>query len=287
MSLRKKCIAIEAAAMLLVAALVMVAAAAAPPAGRVTQATGPLFAQAGDGRLRVLAPDSVVEAGYTLVSGSDTYAQVRFADHGVVTLRPSTQVSIDAFSFDEGRPADGRTELTLVEGAMRVESGGAGRHRYIVKSPAGSLDTLGATVIVEHVPPAGPVAARAPIQVAAADTVLLAGIVLSDAPAGYLPRAAEAPMRLAQSTASPVPGAKPPGLYIQVLDGVINLTNGGGSQNFSAGQFGLVPSFKQPPVVLPANPGIQFTPPPSFTALSGPKGGGSPVKPGSVDCEVR
>jgi FecR-like protein len=64
-----------------------------------------------------------------------------------------------------------------------------------------------------------------------------------------------------------------PGLYVQVLDGVINLSNKGGSQNFSAGQFGFTPNFNQPPVIIPVNPGIQFTPPPSFLGPSGQAGG--------------
>lgn len=60
------------------------------------------------------------------------------------------------------------------------------------------------------------------------------------------------------------------GLYVHVIDGTINLANGGGSLNFAAGQFGYTPSFVQPPVVLPANPGILFTPPPAFTSPSRP-----------------
>jgi hypothetical protein len=77
-----------------------------------------------------------------------------------------------------------------------------------------------------------------------------------------------------------------PGLYVQVLDGVINLSNKGGSQNFSAGQFGFTPNFNQPPVVLPANPGIQFTPPPAFSApplVGGAMGVG---KSGGLECTI-
>ena len=48
------------------------------------------------------------------------------------------------------------------------------------------------------------------------------------------------------------------GLYVHVIDGLINLSNKGGSMQFAAGQFGFTPSFKQPPVVLPVNPGMQF-----------------------------
>ena len=82
------------------------------------------------------------------------------------------------------------------------------------------------------------------------------------------------------------PGAKlAPGLYVQVLDGVINLSNKGGSQNFSAGQFGFTPNFNQPPVVLPNNPGIQFSPPPAFSAP--PQAGGIGVgKSGGLECTI-
>lgn len=93
----------------------------------------------------------------------------------------------------------------------------------------------------------------------------------------------------AQGPVPPAPtGARAPGLYVQVLDGLIHVTNPAGSSNFSAGQFGFTPSFKQPPVIVPTNPGIQFTPPPAFNVATGPStSGGTAPKPAAVDCEVR
>ena len=55
-----------------------------------------------------------------------------------------------------------------------------------------------------------------------------------------------------------------PGLYVQVLDGMIHISDDSSAQNFSAGQFGYTSSFQPPPVILPTNSGIQFTPPPAF-----------------------
>jgi hypothetical protein len=102
------------------------------------------------------------------------------------------------------------------------------------------------------------------------------------------------PLRLAQVPGLPQPGqpgggsSRAPGLYVQVLDGMIHLTNQGGTQNFAAGQFGYTPSFQQPPVILPNNPGMQFTPPPAFNTSSGPQGGsGNAQGSNGVDCEVR
>ncbi|EON13657.1 MULTISPECIES: hypothetical protein [Pandoraea] len=55
-----------------------------------------------------------------------------------------------------------------------------------------------------------------------------------------------------------------PGLYVQVLDGLINVTNPGGTQQFVAGQFGFTPQLATPPVFMPVNPGLTFTPPSVF-----------------------
>lgn len=93
---------------------------------------------------------------------------------------------------------------------------------------------------------------------------------------------------LAQST-PPLPSAAPlpPGLYVQVIDGLVTLSNRGGTQNFAAGQFGFTPTPVQAPIVVPKNPGIQFTPPPAFSAPPTVTGSASAPKPNAVDCEVR
>lgn len=80
-----------------------------------------------------------------------------------------------------------------------------------------------------------------------------------------------------------------PGLYVQVLDGMIFVVNGGGGASFAAGQFGFTPGATVPPVVVPANPGMQFAPPPVFSAPAGPQGAAptAPAPQRAVDCEVR
>lgn len=85
------------------------------------------------------------------------------------------------------------------------------------------------------------------------------------------------------------PSANPPGLYVQVLDGMITVSNPSGVMNVGAGQFGLTSNVNRPPVLVPANPGIPFTPPVSFTYVAGtsPPGTGAGSKSNNVDCEVR
>jgi hypothetical protein len=85
----------------------------------------------------------------------------------------------------------------------------------------------------------------------------------------------------------PVAPTLPPGLYVSVVDGQINVSNKGGTTNFAAGQFGYTASPTQPPVIVPKNPAIQFTPPPAFSSSTGPSGSTSSSKSKAVDCEVR
>ena len=86
------------------------------------------------------------------------------------------------------------------------------------------------------------------------------------------------------SARPPSMAALPPGLYVFVIDGMINIANSGGSLGFAAGQFGYTPSFTTPPVMVPTNPGLPFTLPPSFSA---PTTSITAPKSNTVDCEVR
>lgn len=88
---------------------------------------------------------------------------------------------------------------------------------------------------------------------------------------------------------APGPAMLPPGLHLSVSDGAIVVTNAGGALGFSAGQFGYVPNPTQLPVLVPSNPGLQFTPPPSFDlGAGGPLASQDPAAPGAgVDCVVR
>jgi hypothetical protein len=82
------------------------------------------------------------------------------------------------------------------------------------------------------------------------------------------------------------PATLAPGLHVSVMDGAIVLNNGAGMQNFAAGQFGFVRSAVTPPVIVPSNPALQFSPPPTFTVVNQPGANGF-AKPAAVDCEVR
>lgn len=102
---------------------------------------------------------------------------------------------------------------------------------------------------------------------------------------------------IAQYVPPPTPSAPPPhsilaaglapGLHVFVSDGAIVLNNRGGSLSFNAGQFGFTGNSSTPPVIVPSNPGLKFTPPPAFSATSTASQPSSGKALDTVDCEVR
>jgi len=269
---------------------------AAQVAGTVTHLSGPLIAKKPDGTIKVLSTKSQVEEGDTLITEKDTYARIKFVDNSEMTLRPGTQMKIDSFSFDEDKPEKDSAAFNLVKGGLRAITGTLGKRnkeRFGMNTPTATIGIRGTIFIAEYIPPGqAELASYAAASVAAIDGSYAHNLPVSDAPASAVPLSflpAREPISLLLAQAPPPGAGRPPGLYVQVLDGAINLTNRGGSQDFQSGQFGYSPSMTQPPIVLPSNPGILFTPPPAFSSSTGPQtgSGGKPSGNNDVDCEVR
>lgn len=233
--------------------------ALAQVAGTVTQLSGPLMAKKADGKVKILSLKSEVESGDTLMTEKNTYAMVKFIDSSEITLKPSTTFVVEQFAYQADQPDSDRASFNLVKGGLRSLSGLLGKRnkeKFSLKTPAATIGIRGTYFIVEYVAPSAP--APAP------------------------------PVSSPVPPVAPVPAAgRAPGLYVQVLDGLIHVTNPVGTQNFSAGQFGFTPSFTQPPVIVPTNPSMQFTPPPVFNSSTGPAASNTPGKSNNVDCEVR
>jgi len=291
MSMQRRCI---ATSLLCVLALFAAARAqAAQAVGTVVNLSGALLAKKDDGTIKILAQKSEVEQGDTLISEKNSYARIRFIDNGEITLQPNTRLKIDRYSYEADKPEHDSAIFNLVKGGLRSITGLLGKRnhdRFGMHTPTATIGIRGTVFIAEYVPPEPP--AQPAVAWYGASSVAMAPEFLTsqyatrtDAPYRVLPAAVTQRLQLAQNVPTPG-GGRAPGLYVQVLDGMINLSNNGGSQNFAAGQFGFTPSFSQPPVVLPSNPGMQFSPPPSFSssaATPGPAGAGS----SSTDCVVR
>lgn len=261
----------------LVLLLAAAATRAATPAGAVNLLTGWVMAVKPDGRARALAAQSKIEVGDTLVSEPDSYVRLALGDGSEVVMGPSTTLQVRSFSA-------GGTTLALANGQLRVTGiPGAQPGQFTIDAGGNRIDAGAASFVVAYVPPAPGSAVAMRLAYQRASLASLPSGVLSDA-------GADQPLIdwVAQGALPPAPTAgRAPGLYVQVLDGLIHVTNPTGTSNFAAGQFGYTASITQPPVVIPKNPGIQFTPPPVFNQSTGPSASNNPAKSNAVDCEVR
>jgi hypothetical protein len=270
--------------------------AVAAPVGTVTDVSGPLLARKADGIVKVLSQQSTVDQGDTLVSEKGTYARIKFIDNSEITLRPNTQFKIENFAYEEAKPEEDHAIFSLIKGGLRSITGLLGKRnkeRFGLNTPTATIGIRGTNFIAEYIPPSKEeVAAYQAAALASAQIDSATNATRTDAPTNFLPKGIltipdRLNTQLAQNTVPNGTDGRNPGLYVQVLDGTIHVTNQGGTQNFTAGQFGFTPGFKQPPIILPNNPGMQFTPPPSFTSTTGSQGGNGGSKPGDVNCQVR
>ena len=290
MSQPRRCTAIKPL-LLLGALLLVVPAWAAQVVGTVANLSGALLARKADGTAKVLSVKSAVEQGDTLVSEKDTYARIKFIDNSEITLRPNSQLKIDNFSFEEDKPEKDSAAFNLVKGGLRAVTGTLGKRnkeKFGMNTPTATIGIRGTIFIAEYIAPNEAAVAAYGMASLAALTPASYADVRSDMPPAVPLQVL--PLRLAQVPGQPGTGggSRAPGLYVQVLDGMIQLSNQGGAQTFAAGQFGYTPSVNQAPVVLPANPGMQFTPPPAFSSSTGtPSGTGDAPGNNGVDCEVR
>jgi hypothetical protein len=295
MNQSKKCTAIKSllfSALMLCAALASAETGAGTSAGTVTRTAGPLLASRADGSSKILAPKSVVQAGDTLTTQKNGYAQIGFSDGSQIILTPGTTLTIDRFSYDADKPQADQAAFTLQQGGVRLNAGLMGKRsldRVTLTTPVARVDMQNASAVIQYYPES-PIAQAAAqyawllASTAALDMSLTGSQTRTDAPSVM----AIQPMMLAQINLPPPPtAARAPGLYVQVLDGLIHVTNPSGTSNFSAGQFGYTANFTQPPIMVPKNPGILFTPPPQFNQSTGPGGTTGPAKSNTVDCEVR
>jgi hypothetical protein len=187
-------------------------------------------------------------------------------------------LKVEKFAYEEAKPENDGVIFGLIKGGLRSITGLLGKRnheRFVLNTPTATIGIRGTTFIAEYMPE-NPTTAAAYARSATAaldSTYLSMSATRSDAPMTiapieFAPAGKFQPLYLAQNTPPGVTGALAPGLYVHVIDGIINLSNKGGSQSFSAGQFGFTGSFVQPPVILPNNPGLKFSPPPSFSSTT-------------------
>jgi hypothetical protein len=133
-------------------ALALLAPAAFAADGTVAQLAGTLSVKRPDGTVRILSRDSEIREGDTLSTERDSYAQLRFADGGRVTLKPNTAVRLDQFRFVQERPQEDRFAVRLLKGGLRAVTGGIGRRsqdKYEMVTETATVGVRGTTFSVD------------------------------------------------------------------------------------------------------------------------------------------
>lgn len=135
---------------LLIAAMLMMTitmAQAADVAGKVGYMSGTLVAQRADGTIKVMGPKSEVLAGDMLITAKDSYAQVQMNDGAQMTLRPHSNLKIEAFQFRKEEPQADNAVLRLLKGGFRTVTGLIGKRgnvdAYQVRAASATIGIRG------------------------------------------------------------------------------------------------------------------------------------------------
>jgi len=96
-------------------------------AGTISNMSGVLVAQRTDGTIKVLSRNSEVFAGDMLITSKNSYAQVKMKDGSQMTLRPNSNLRIEAFKFNKDAPQADNMVLRLLKGGFRAFTGLIGK----------------------------------------------------------------------------------------------------------------------------------------------------------------
>lgn len=100
---------------------------AAEVAGQIGFMSGVLVAQRPDGTIKVMAPKSQVLEGDVLATSKNGYAQVKMNDGTQMTLRPESNLKIEAYQFKKDAPQADNAVFRLLKGGFRTVTGLIGK----------------------------------------------------------------------------------------------------------------------------------------------------------------
>lgn len=116
--------------------------------GEVTQISGTLSVRKADGSIRILSQRSRIEAGDTVNTERDSYAQIKFSDGGQITLKPNTAVKIQEFKFAQESPEEDSFIYRLLKGGLRAVTGIVGKRskeKYELETATATVGIRGTT----------------------------------------------------------------------------------------------------------------------------------------------
>jgi len=235
-------------------------------AGTVTHLSGTLSVQRADGSVRILSQKSEVNPGDTLTTQRDSYAQINFTDGSSLTMRPNTQLKVEQYNFVQDKPQEDNSFLRLVKGGLRTVTGLVGKRGNL---DAYKIGTNTATIGIRG--SSGDTVVVLPGNTT--EIVPVEEIGIATGPAGHI---GNAPGILSEGAGFlAVQGAGlQPGTYHTTYTGSYFLQNEGGIMTIGEGQFGFANDPRNPPVILPGDPGLNLSQLPFILGVTGANRGG-------------
>ncbi|MBI5005773.1 MAG: FecR domain-containing protein [Nitrosomonadales bacterium] len=100
---------------------------AAEVAGQIGYMSGSMIAQRADGTVKVMAPNAQVLEGDVLATSDNGYAQVKMNDGTTMTMRPDSNLKIEAYKFKQDEPKADSAIFRLLKGGFRTVTGLIGK----------------------------------------------------------------------------------------------------------------------------------------------------------------
>lgn len=202
----------------------------AVPAGEVTHLSGLLSAKKADGTAKILSVKSQVDEGDILATEADTYARIKFVDGGEVVLRPGTQLKVEQYRYEAGKPERDNILLSMLKGGLRAVTGLVGQRnkdKIAYQTPTATIGIRGTHF----------------------------GALFCQGDCGGV------------DTHTGKPPAD--GLHVDVASGSVIIRNGAGTFSFDPGEFAFVQGANVAPENVPAERGVRVTMPSSISSNRG------------------
>ena len=235
----------SAASFILALLLAFSAYAAAEDAARITHTAGTVGIQGKDGAVRLASINSAVHAGDTVSTEKNSVVRLQFKDGAQITLRPESSYRVESYYYEANEPQKDSFVSSLVKGGMRAITGLVGKR--------GNKDAYKNDVQVATM---GIHGTRYGVRLC--ETEQVDGRPVSNCNDIY---------QLGKSTGIPKDG-----LFVEVTEGAVSITNDGGEKIVKVGEYSYVPDIKTPAVLLPEDPGIGATLPSDLAVRPGAGG---------------
>lgn len=110
-----------------------------------------LVTREGSLKAELLQEGDLVRPGDSLTTKEGAHVHVRFVDHGLLSVRPNSLLTIKNYEFDQSSPANSVIKFDLIEGNARSISGEgakAARDKFRLNTPIAAIGVRGTDFVV-------------------------------------------------------------------------------------------------------------------------------------------